>query len=359
MSKIKMDLSKELESRGIYAIEGTWYGGYPYNEVERLTPPITPRENILRYYRGEDYEWVPDISSDQIEFTPDCIPDVVACGFSGGLDNFGVKWIPVGDGTELPSFVEPGFVLLEDIADWEKLEWPDVESWPWKETAARFNETYKDDDRLRRGVLLSAYFERLISVMGFEGAAMAMVEDPESVEAYFDKLTELNIQTMKHYIEDFHCDAIKIHDDWSAQRSPFFSLSVAQELLAPQVKKLVDYAHERGVIFTLHSCGNGKMLIPAMKEAGIDAWQAQSDALEIEECYELCGDDLMIETDVMIPSDLNGEALEAFIRGIFEKACVKHRATVLLSDWDPERNRVLRKVIYKVGREMAVAGITK
>jgi len=26
MSKIKMDINKEMESRGTYAIHGTWYG---------------------------------------------------------------------------------------------------------------------------------------------------------------------------------------------------------------------------------------------------------------------------------------------------------------------------------------------
>lgn len=35
---------------------------------------------------------------------------------------------------------------------------------------------------------------------------MALVEDPEFVEAFFNKLSELNIEIMRHYIEDFGCE---------------------------------------------------------------------------------------------------------------------------------------------------------
>lgn len=357
MSQIKMDLDKEMQSRGTYPIVGTYYGG-PYPPVERLNPPITPRENLLRYYRGEDYEWIPDMLSDQYDITPHCIPDVDACDYEGGFDTFGVKWIPVPGG-DLPSFVEPGFIVLEDIADWEKLPWPDVESWDWAGYAEKYNLALKDDDRLRRGIILSSYFERLIAIMSFEGAAMALVEDPESVAAFFDKLTELNIAIMRHYIEDFHCEAIMIHDDWSAQRSPFFSLETVRSLLVPQVRKMVDYAHSRNVIFTLHSCGNGEALIPAIKETGVDSWQAQWDALNTESVYEACGDDLILESYPNVPMGLAGEELEDFIRRMLTQYCTKHKGLIEFYDFDPERLATTRRVIYQVSRELAAAGKSK
>lgn len=356
MSKIKMDLEKEMQSRGIYSSEGTYYG-YPYSEIERLNPPITPRENLKRYLRGEDYEWLPDLLADQLYITPHCIPDVDACDFEGGFDTFGAKWIPVPGG-DLPSFVEPGFVVLEDIADWEKLPWPDVESWPWAEYAQKYNKTLKDDDRFRLGVVLSSYFERLISLMSFEGAAMALVEDPCSVADFFDKLTEVNIAIMRHYIDDFHCDGILIHDDWSAQRSPFFSVQMAKELLAPYVKRLADYAHNRDVFFTLHSCGNGEGLIPAILETGADSWQAQANAIDVDACYEKLGDSMMLETYPDIPP-VRGKELEEEIRKLYMRLCIKHRGLPLFMNYDPYNMAELRRVAYKVGREMAVSGIAK
>ena len=357
MSKVAVDFEKELQSQGIYPQTGTWYGA-PYNPIERLTPPISPAENLLRYYRGEDYEWIPDICSDCVDITPDCIPDVVASGYDGGLDNFGVKWIPVGDGSKLPSFVEPNFVLLEDIADWKDLVWPDVDNWDWERYGRTYCENHKNDDRLRRGVLLSGYFERLISIMTFEEAAVALITDPESVTEYFDKLTEMNLKIMDHYIKDFGCQSILIHDDWSAQRSPFFSLQVAQELLAPQVKKLADHAHAQGVIFTLHSCGNGADLVPAMKAAGVDAWQAQGSVVE-PHFYEACGDDLLIECRVFFPEGLAGEELEKTLEDILRSRCTNHRNLPYFFEFDPERLPKLRRAVYKVSRKLAAEGSCK
>lgn len=352
MSRIPFDPEKELQTRGIYPQTGTWYGN-PYMPVERLTPPISPAENLLRYYRGEDYEWIPDLSSDSLDITPDCIPDVTASSYTGGLDAFGVKWIPVGDGSMLPAFVEPGFLLLEDIADWRDLEWPDVDAWDWEGYGKVFRENHRDDDRLRRGTLLSGYFERLISIMTFENAAMALVEDPESVTEFFDKLTELNLKIMDHYFDDFGCQAFLIHDDWSAQRSPFFSLKTAMELIAPQIKKLADHAHARGAIFTLHSCGNGVDLIPAFKASGIDAWQAQESALELDKARELCGDDLHLELYPVLADELRGQALEDYLDDLMRNHCLPHRGLLLLMDYDFDRLPTTRKTLYRLGREYA------
>lgn len=358
----KFNAQKELQTRGMYASCGKWYGG-PYPPVERLTQPITPRENLLRYYRGEEYEWIPDLLSDEVDFTPACNPDADASDFEGGYDAFGVKWIPDTSNPNLPSFVEPGFMLIDDIADWKKLKWPDVDSWNWKECADQYNEALAGDDRLRRGVLLSGYFERLISIMTFQNAAMSLLEDPDSVEEFFDKLTETNIEIADHYIDDFHCESLMIHDDWSAQRSPFFSLNTAMDLLTPQLKKLTEHVHARGCIMTLHSCGNGLALIPAMKAAGVDAWQAQTTAVNWDDAYEACGDDLIIEAYPTVPAEISlGDEMKNYMQDMVNRYAVKHKGLIEFYDSEPgspsevDMNRPfeMRKTFYEVGRQTAL-----
>ena len=354
MAKVKLDLQKEWEGRGLYQTEGLWYG-VPYNPVERLTTPVSPRENLLRYYRGQDYEWLPDICSDQIDITPFCNPDILASGYEGGRDAFGVKWIPV-EGGELPAFVEPGFQLWEDISDWRKQPFPDPDTWNWKEEADRYNQTYQGDDRLRRGIIMSGYFERLIANMTFEEAAMALLTDPEEVTAFFEELTVFNEKVMKHYLEDFGCESIMIHDDWAAQRSPFFSLDTVMELIVPHLKKLSDAAHEQGASFTLHSCGNGLDLLPAIKASGVDAWQLQVDAVDAATAYERAGDDLILESYPVVPEELHGEKLENFLRETLQSFCGKHKGLVEFYDFDPERLAETRRLTYKVSRELALSG---
>lgn len=352
MSKIEFN-EKELQFMGEYPKEGTYYG-YPYDTIKRLNTPISVAENYKRFYRGEDFEWVPNRLTDVLDITPHCNKDVDACDFEGGYDTFGVKWIPVEGNEELPSFVEPGFIVLDDIANWRNLEWPDVEAWPWKEYADKYNKAYKDDDRIKNGVILSGYFERLIAMMSFEEAAVALIEDPEEVSAFFEKLTDLNIKIADHYIDDFGCESILIHDDWSAQRSPFFSLETCMEVIEPHLKRLVDHVHEKGVLFTLHSCGNGEKLIPAMKAAGVDGWQAQIAAIDMDSTYEAIDGAFIFEAHSMdIPDDLVGKDLEDYLYKVLKKYNIPHRSCIGCYNYNLERTDEFRKAMYKVGRALA------
>lgn len=352
MAHITFNKEKEMAPGPLYPQEGIWFN-CPYAPVEKLNPPITPEENLIRYYKKEEFEWYPDIMSDCIDLTPTCIPDVVACGYSGGRDSFGVKWIPVESNAMLPALVEPGFKLLEDIADWKSLKWPDVESWDWETEAQKYRTTYQNDDRHKRGVLLIGYFERLISLMTFEEAAIAMISDPESVSDFFSKLTDFNIRIMDHYIDDFGCGSILIHDDWSSQKAPFFSLDTVMDVLVPHLKRFCDHAHERGVFVTLHSCGNGTMLIPAIKAAGFDGWQAQENAIHMPEVLTLCGDDLILETYPAVPDQIEGKELLQFIEDKL-KYCPDYRSLITFYEFNFERIHETRRYVYELSRKMAL-----
>lgn len=355
MAKIAWN-TKELSGQGHYKQTGTWYG-YPYNPVEKLSQPLAPEENLLKYYSDEEYEWIPDICSDLIDITPECIPDVPACGFAGGLDAFEVKWIPVENNEMLPAFVEPGFKLLDDVADWRSLKWPDADKWEWKKYADEFNEVHKGDDRFRRGVILTGYFERLIALMTFEEAAIALLTDPEECLAFFEALTDLNIKIIDHYSKDFGCKGILLHDDWAAQRAPFFSLDTCMKLLVPPLKRLVDYAHSKNIVFTFHSCGNGEALIPAMKAAGIDGWQAQDTALDLERVPELAKSaGFLFETYNELPLDLSGDKLKAHMEKLVDKVCSDRKGFMEFMDYDMERLPLTRKCMYEIGRKLALEG---
>lgn len=55
-----------------------------------------------------------------------------------------------------------------------------------------------------------------------------------------------------------------------------FSLETCREMLVPYLKRITDCAHENGLYVELHSCGKNEKLVPAMIEAGIDAWRGQA-----------------------------------------------------------------------------------
>lgn len=282
MQKIPFS-KKELEKTGEYfQIPGP-------GTLPKYAFPITPRENFLRAVKERDPLWIPDYY-DIVTLCPACYPDSIARGFvmgpegidymdedkKGGKDMFGIEWVyvPVAGG----SMVEPGNPILEDMNDWrDVITMPDVESWNWAATKAKFDEHLKNEDGVRVLWIFTGLFERLIALLDFENAALALVDEDQedALHSFFDELCGVYQKIIKHYKEDLGADIIYFHDDWGAQKSPFFSLDACMEFIVPYLKRIVDYVHSLGILFEMHSCGMNDLLVPAYLEAGIDIWAPQ------------------------------------------------------------------------------------
>lgn len=206
---------------------------------------------------GEKPEWMP-IYSEMQTILPLCVPENIARGFVKeadsipqsrfcGPDMYGVPWVfevSVGGSMEDPSIP----LILTDVADWrDVIRFPDIDSWDW-EGAARRNQGFLTPGRLTSTVIYTGFFERLISFMEFEGAAMALiVEDcADDLHELLQAIADTNIRLIAAYKKYFGIDHLFFHDDWGAQLAPFFSLDTCRE-----------------------------MLVPAMVEADMDAWCGQ------------------------------------------------------------------------------------
>jgi len=254
--------------------------------MRKYATPVTPKENYKMVYRREVPHWLPQMS-DITMMTPRIDPDNVARAFVfeanplsdeekvGGVDKFGVEWVyvPVAQG----SMVKPGNPLLEDVNDWkEKVRFPDVDAWDW-EGSKKANADFINNDNFIVVTILTGFFERLISFMDFDKAAVALIDEDQkdAIHELFDALADVYIKMVDHFIDAYHLDCLSLHDDWGSQRSPFFSLATVREMIVPYIKKVADYCHSRGVFFELHSCGKNEKLVPAYIEAGVDAWSGQ------------------------------------------------------------------------------------
>ena len=253
--------------------------------------PITPRENYRLLYDRKVPLWLPGMG-DSSWFTPRVDPDNVARCFcfeanptteeeraeiaaNGYKDKFGVTWVYVPQAGG--SMVRPGAPTLEDANDWKSvIPFPDVDSWDWEGSKAS-NADHINKNRLINATILTGFYERLISWMDFEGAAMALVDEDQqdAVHAAFDALADVYIKMIDKFIWAYEIDQLSFHDDWGSQRAPFFGLGTVREMLVPYIKKVADYCRSRGVIFELHSCGKNEILVPAMIEAGVDVWSPQ------------------------------------------------------------------------------------
>lgn len=247
--------------------------------------PIPPKENYLRACKRDNPQWLP-LQSDTKIFNPRIYPDNVARAYviegkpfdgpKGGKDIFGIPWeyIPVAGGSMITPGTPP---LLDDISEWkEKVVFPDIDSWDWEGSAAE-NREYLNDGRITNMWIFNGMFERLISFLEFENAAMALIDEDQQddVKELFQALVEFYKNLIDHFIKYYGVDIIYFHDDWGSQRSPFFSLATCREMLVPYLKQIVDHCHQNGLLFNFHCCGKNEALVPAMIECGMDIWCGQ------------------------------------------------------------------------------------
>jgi len=267
--------------------------------------PVTPKEAVIAMMNRKPIWQI--VGVERKVFSPWLLPDNVARAFvveeksfdplidGGGKDMFGIEWeyIPQVGG----SMVRPGKPLLEDANEWrEKVVWPDIDSWDWEGTAKLNNDTFLESDDYINCWFQNGFYERLITFMDFEGAAMAMIDEDQqgAVIELFDKLADLYIRIFDRFISYFpKIDGFYFHDDWGSQRETFFSPSLCAEIIVPAMKKVTDFLHSRRKYCDLHSCGQLLKQIPNMIAAGWDSWsgQAMNDTHKI---YELYGDKILV-----------------------------------------------------------------
>jgi len=284
--------------------------GRPDTKVFDL--PISPKENMRLAYNGQIPFWLPGGSDTQL-FAPRIDPDNVARvqvfeanplkpeEMTGCPDKFGIPWVYVPQVNG--SMVEPGNPALKDANDWQDaIKFPDVANWDWAGSALA-NKDFVATDKWLSFTFVTGFFERLISFMDFENAAVALVDDEQkdAVHSLFDALVECYCDIIGRAYNAYPFDAIWFHDDWGSQRAPFFSLDVVMEMVVPHIKKVADFCHSINVKFDMHSCGKNELLVPAYIELGADSWSGQT-MNDKQLVYDLYGDKILLGMEMDIPS---------------------------------------------------------
>ena len=267
--------------------------------------PCTIREASDSLYRKKEPVWQ-FTGSEYKVFTPRINPDNIARGMvfdalpfnaeteGGGKDMFGVEWEYIKQ--VRGSMVRPGNPMLEDMNDWEDvLVWPDIDSWDWK-GSAEYNKPFFDTDQDIKGWLQNGYFERIISLMEFEGAIMALCDEDQkdAVHAFLSKLSDLYIDFFDHMCCYYpQIEVFYIHDDWGAQKDTFFSPELVREMIVPYMRKVNDFIHSKGRFADFHSCGKIEKQVPNVIAAGWDSWAGQP-MNDTAKLYEKYGDQIII-----------------------------------------------------------------
>jgi len=265
--------------------------------------PVSPRENTSAMFYEKHPYWMQIPSDSSMLAMPLYNMKLGRGGPDGITDAFGIEWefVPSANG----SMVRPGEPFMSDANELkDKIIFPNLDEWDWAAEA----ETAKVDLKRSMQVTLinGFWFERLVSFMDFGPAALALIDEEQkyAVKSFFEASTEFAIKVVDKFIEFWPgIDGFNVHDDWAAQKAPFFSNEVAYELFVPSMRALTDHIHSKGRYTTLHSCGHGADRVQCFIDGGFDAWDPQV-MNDTHKLYEEFGDKIIIG---VVPEPFNPE----------------------------------------------------
>ena len=255
---------------------------YSHREADRIPIIDSPWNGTLRRWRAEgmpegadwrDFFGVDKVESIGVDITPRYENRVIedTPRYYIATSDWGVTMKHFKEEDSTPEFLDFTVTNEEKWAEAKARMTLSDDRIPWRWLKENF-------DRYRaEGRWLSAGFWFGFDVthswmMGTENLLVALIEAPELVKDMFDTYLDRCMRLFgRIWDAGYHFDEISWPDDMGYKGRTFFSPDVYRALLKPFHKRAADWAHERGIVARLHSCGNVMTLLPDIVETGVDA----------------------------------------------------------------------------------------
>jgi uroporphyrinogen-III decarboxylase len=113
-------------------------------------------------------------------------------------------------------------------------------------------------------------YERMWSLRGMENILCDFYENPEHVHRFMDALTDFHCAMIRKGAKELEVDSVWTTDDIGMQTGPMFSPAVFKEFFKPRYARMVKTAHDCGLHFWLHTCGDVRLFMDDLIEVGMD-----------------------------------------------------------------------------------------
>jgi uroporphyrinogen decarboxylase len=281
--------------------------------------------------------WVTPDLADRATFLP-YFDNVIECWYQLGYDYvWAGGWQEIlfqgkyRQGTDTAERAKSTRIWMEEsegiIGSWE-----DFEAYPWPDPERVSLAAYEyASGRLPDGMGLLVCFgqgtlENVMNVLvGLEPLSYMLYEQPDLVEAIFEKVGRTLYRLSERVIGLPRLTGFFQGDDMGYQSSTLISPDHIRKYVLPWHKKIARLAHDNGLLYVLHSCGNvGAIMDDLIDDVGIDAKHSfQDKILPVGEFKRKYGDRIGVlgGVDVDKMCRLPEEEIRAYVRGILEE-CV-------------------------------------
>lgn len=184
-------------------------------------------------------------------------------------DEFGCIWERLeGDLT----MGQVKFHPLSDYSDWSKVRFPDY----WKKEryiiARKTIEERSKEEKFILAAIPFSIIHRLEYLRGHQAAWTDPYLYPEQLDKLLDKLCEIAMASIERFSE-IGVDGIISYDDWGFQDRLIVKPEIWEKVWKPKYKKVYEFAHSKGILTFLHSCGYIIDILDGLIEAKLNVIQ--------------------------------------------------------------------------------------
>ena len=254
---------------------------------------ITDKENALLAINHQKPYWTPCFMDAYAPVGTSLLRDQGERG-KGGRDLFGSNWLVTRD-TGFMTIHDPNEHILDEIENWrDVIKFPDIQAMDWRSAALKDTAHIDRQNKLVCCISLTGCFNRLEALMGTCEALVAMYDNPDEVNNFFQAYTDFMVTIIDRYAAFYQPDIIVYGDDVATSTGLFFSPDVYRKIIWPHEKKLHQATVAKGIIAEHHVCGKVDDIIPDIIATGATIWQTAQSMNDLVGIQQKYGDQLCI-----------------------------------------------------------------
>lgn len=219
------------------------------------------------------------------------------------------------------------------IASWQDFEaypWPSVEAYDF--SAFEYLNSHLPDGL---GLIVShagGMYEHLSSIFSYEGLCFALFDQPDLVQAVSQRLGELMEQFYRQLVDLDRVIAIFPGDDMGFRSGTLIAPDDLRRYTLPWHARFAALAHEHGLPYFIHSCGNLEAIMPDLIETvRLDGKHSYEDAIvPVAEFQALYGDRIAVlgGIDMDVLGRATPDEVRAKVRGTVDTCSPRGRFAV-------------------------------
>jgi len=221
------------------------------------------------------------------------------------------------------SWVDEAHGAIETWDDFERYPWPratEEHYLPLEQAAQALPEGMKVIPSGPGGVL-----ENVMWLMGYGPMSYAMADEPDLVQAMFDRVGETLVEVFRTMASHEGVGAVFLGDDMGFKTQTMISPEDMRRYVFPWQRRLAEVVHAAGKPFLLHACGNLEAVMDDLiDDVGIDAKHSFEDVImPVTEVKQRWGDRIALlgGIDVDLLTRGRPEQVRARTREVLE-ACM-------------------------------------